>query len=272
MEVFFKTRLIFLCTLVLLSANAFGDVAHTHTNGPKEQDTNKTLISEDIFNLLVNVNPDISSEEILAIHEDLNDFIRKLHRKQKRYGSEERLVRFIFYKVHNRYLKYYRQHTDFYDMMDKSYYDCITGTALYALIFDALNIQYHIHELPYHVYMTVKVDDSQQDILLESTDGMAGFVNEPQEVASRIAAYQQGGEQGTADYYQYGFEINETISLEQLAGLNYYNEAVIYYNQQKLEQASDYLKKARSLYPAKRMEALQSLIDRVEQQLATTDR
>lgn len=273
MEVFFKTLLIVFCILILFSLRAYSDVTHSRENDSCQQDPQKAFIAKDAFILLMNVNPNVSSEEMVSIHEDLNDFIKKLRRKQERYRSEERLVRFIFYKIHNRYLKHYKQHTDFYEMMDKGYYDCITGTAFYALVLDALGIQYYIHELPYHVYMTVMVDDSQQKVLLESTDGMAGFVDEPKEIASRIDAYQQGGEQDATDYYQYNFEINETISLHQLAGLNYYNEAVIYYNQQQLDQARNYLKKARALYPAARMEALQSLIDRVErQQLATTDR
>jgi hypothetical protein len=268
MEVFFKIRIIFLCVLYFTVLSGLAKHQQLLPEAVRYQEQ-----TDDHFNLLINVHADVNATEKEALSQKLENFIRKLRRKQHRYKSEERLVRYIFYKVHNRYLKHYRQHTDLYELLDKGYYDCITGTAFYAMIFDALDIDYRIHELPYHVYMTVDVKDKSQDVLLESTDGMAGFVSDPQEIASRKAVYAQEAEQEDADFYQYGFEIKEVISLQQLAALNYYNEAVIYYNQQQLDKASTYLEQAQQLYPAPRMEALQNLIDQVaRQQLATADR
>lgn len=268
MEVFFKIRFIFLGVLYFTALSGLAKHQQLLSEAVRYQEQ-----TDDHFNLLINVHADVKATEKEALSQELENFIRKLRRKQDRYQSEERLVRYIFYKVHNRYLKHYRQHTDLYELLNKGYYDCITGTAFYAMIFDALDIDYRIHELPYHVYMTVDVEDKPQDVLLESTDGMAGFVNDPQEIASRKAVYVQEAEQEDADFYQYGFEIKEVISLQQLAALNYYNEAVIYYNQQQLDKASTYLEQAQQLYPAPRMEALQNLIDQVaRQQLATADR
>lgn len=229
----------------------------------------ETLISQEMFSLFLGVNTQISAEELEAHMHDIEAFTRKLAKRQSRYRSEKQFLEYAFYKIHNRYMKRYSEHTDLYDLLDKGEYDCITGTAFYGLILDALDIRYTIKELPYHVYLLVQLQDEEGTVLLESTDARAGFVEDPERIHEMMALYAQDIQSDKADHYRYNFEINSEIDLKQLAALNYYNEAIVYYNAHNLSQATHYLNYAAQLYPARRMQTLRMLIDQVSNRQMT---
>lgn len=273
MEVIFNIRFYFFSTLILVLTGVFATQSIAETKTDPDSLEGQPVISEDIFNLLLSVNGSVTTAEKQAFQEELGEFTRKMVRKMQRYRSEERFIKYAFYKIHNRYLKHYRQHTDLYELFEEGNYDCITATAFYALVFDALDIDYSIRELPYHVYIMVRTRDTGKLLLLESTDNMNGFVENAEDIAARIETYEEALNDPSSDYYRYSFEIDETISLNELAGLNYFNEAIVHYNQQNLADARDLLSVAKDLYPGKRMEALNNLIEQVaRQQIASRDR
>lgn len=223
----------------------------------------ETLISQEQFSLFFGVEPQLSAEQLKVYLEDIEKFTHKLAKRKARYHSEKQFLQYAFYRIHNRYMKRYSEHASLYDLLDKGQYDCITGSAFYALILDALEVDYVIKELPYHVYLMVQPKDENGPVLLESTDARSGYVEDPQRVQEMIKMYAEDIRAEGEDQYSYNFVIDEEIELKQLAALNYYNEAVGYYNQQKLKQATQYLDYATFLYPAKRMEALRMLINQV---------
>jgi hypothetical protein len=273
MEVFYKKSLPVLTGAILFFSLTLFVKKQAIGMQMKDTVTEEVSIAQDSYQLLMNVNDDADREIQEMFLLELEKFVDKLARRQERYRSEERFIEYAFYKIHNRYLKNYSRHTDMLDLLEGGKYDCITGTAFYALIFDALGVNYTIHELPFHVYMTVSTKTSGKQLLLESTDGMTGFVSNPEQMAARRDRYAADAVATDADHYAYSFEIDEEINLTKLAALNYYNEAVVYYNEQRLLEARQYLQKARELYPAQRMEALRTLIEQVSgQQIASTDR
>ncbi len=104
-------------------------------------------------------------------------------------------------------------------MVDKGEYDCVTGTIVYALILDKLNIEYEILEFPYHVLIVLNIDG--KDIMLEATDPYYGFVTEEKDYLERIEFYKNQSQENA---------FLRKIDLKQLAGLYYYNQAVEEYN------------------------------------------
>lgn len=261
----------FLISLCILSSVVFSGhtLAVSSAQPPKDdRDTveQKELISQELFALFLGVNANFTAQEAVEYMDDLEAFAQKLAKKQSRFRSDRQFLNYAFYKIHNRYLKRYTDHSDLYDLMHKGQYDCVTGSALYALVLEALEIEYTIKELPYHVYLLVHLEDEEGSVLLESTDPRSGFVEDPERIAQMMELYSEDVQSGKDDHYTYNFEINTEIGLKQLAALNYYNEAVVYYNQQNLKQATQYLKYASQLYPAQRMETLRMLIDQVANQ------
>lgn len=229
---------------------------------PQQEEKEQTLISQEVFSLFLGVDTALSADELEEYQRELEHFTKKLAKRKSRYSSEKQFLKYAFYKIHNRYLKHYTDHSSMYDLLDKGKYDCVTGSAFYALILDALGFEYVIKELPFHVYLLVQPDDAEV-VLLESTDPREGYVAEAEKIQEMIRLYEQPLREQSVSEYEYGFQINEEIELKQLAALNYYNEAVDYYNRQNLKLATDYLDYASLLYPTKRMDALRKLINQL---------
>lgn len=220
----------------------------------------RTVVSVEIFSLFMAVKNGASPEEIRAYWQDLNEFTALLQKKKSKYKSEKAFLKYLFYKVHRKYLKKYQHQTTFYNLFEDGNYDCVTGTALYAMLLDALDMSYTIQEMPYHVFLIVQLSGSKDSVMLESTDPH-GFVTNPETMADAIDIFRETpSQEENISVFDYGFSIEEDISLKKLAGLNYFNQAVDHYNQQRIEKAMQYLRQAMVLYPAKRMEAFQSLI------------
>lgn len=82
--------------------------------------------------------------------------------------------------LRQQWLKQYAADAAFGEIFQTGTYNCVTGTALYGLFFDALNIPYTIHELPTHVYAVVS--PRKNPIRVECTNG------EPTSVGMTYAA------------------------------------------------------------------------------------
>lgn len=222
-------------------------------------------LSSQILTTFMQVEGEVAQHEINEQLSELNTFIEQLQRKRGKYRSERRFLSYFFYKVHRQFLKRYQAHTTLYDLLENGNYDCVTGSALYALLLDALDIPYQVHEFPYHVYLTVTTAD-RNTIMIESTDPQYGFVVDTTEQAKRYQHYSQvNGTDDTESYYQYDFTIQATIGLKELAGLSYFNEAVEHYNKQEFQQARQLLRQANKLYTSPRTEAFKTLMTSVSQ-------
>ncbi len=262
-----------------------------------QRDT-QTGVSTEMFALLMAARENLPAAQVKAYWQELNDFTAQMQKKQAKYKREEAFVKHLFYKVHRKYLKRYRHETNFFELFEKGSYNCVTGTALYALLLDALQIDYTIRETPYHIYMMVYLPQQgvstpdvstpvmpdrdvstlggippSDSVLIETTDPH-GFITDRRAMQEAIQRYQtpsstsQLEAQSETPTFDYAFAIDERISLRQLAGLSYFNQAVAHYNKQQLPEAVSYLKQAARLYPAKRMEALQALIYQTAQKMS----
>src|SRR5688500_3104570 len=65
--------------------------------------------------------------------DDISNFIKKLERKEIQKKSTE-FIRRLFVKTHQEFLRHYTQYASFSETLDKGRYNCLTGTALYALL------------------------------------------------------------------------------------------------------------------------------------------
>lgn len=207
-----------------------------------------------------------ASEEVLQEHTaNLNHFIEKLKKKRARVASDQQFFSHLFYKTHQKFLKQYTPFSSLHTLLAAGQYDCLSATALYALILNAFDTNYNIIETDYHIYLLVEADNGI--VLFESTDGLYGFITDQKEITSRLAAYKEGNAtasdvQGNRDYYQFSNSIDNQIDLLDLAGLHYYNAAVKAYNQQSLEEAVVLLEKAAIFYPSGRMQEFGLLVAR----------
>lgn len=182
-----------------------------------------------------------------------------LKRKYRKYGSETRFLKHLFYYVHRKHLKRYSKDSSPDALMKSGTYDCVTGTALYALVLEELNINYEIWEMNYHVYLTLKVDDTE--IVFESTNPVDGFINLKHRIAQHHMHYEEDAKRFHQDQKIEIPIIHRAISLRELSGLQLFNQAIQHLQQEERDKAMEYVQQALDYYPSERIVMLAEWID-----------
>lgn len=176
------------------------------------------------------------------------------------------LLRIIFQKTHQRLLKNYRQHSTFSNLLEKGSYDCVSGSAALGLLLERYGYSFDVVETDYHVFIQVYL--AGKTLILESTVQVGGMITSSSEVNKYLAAYLTEGVPAARDISEglagtkVDFSDNtifRKVSLNELAGLQHYNEAIVHFNTQNYKQAINLLSKAYTYYPSERIEGLKEL-------------
>ncbi|WP_192347659.1 hypothetical protein [Algoriphagus sp. Y33] len=197
-----------------------------------------------------------------------NDLVAELDQKFHKKGTHISLLRQLFQKSHQHLFKTYEQHATFNDMLGIGLYDCVSASAALALLLDRYDFDYKVVETDYHVFIVVYHEN--KDIILESTLPVGGMITAPPEVASYLEGYKADDSMRPKSFNQRlgapkvdlsDNTIFRKVNLAQLAGLQYYNDAISHFNEQSFEKASSQLSKALKLYNSGRIEGLKVLAD-----------
>lgn len=187
----------------------------------------------------------------------------KLREKQTTIKSDALFLKHVFYAVHKKMLGQYEQYVKFSEIFEKDKkYDCVTGTAMFALVLDDLGVQYDIHETDYHVYLIARSND--KEFLFESTDPLNGFAWNPKEIAERRAFVNKESIRINAELAMTGLASNDQsaqavsyidnkVNLRQLAGLHYYNQSLKQFNHGSFREAYKMIIIAQGIYPSGRI-------------------
>jgi len=193
--------------------------------------------------------------------ERFNTFITKLEVKRRESTNDQAFLKHLFVKTHQRILKNYTEYCTFNAVFDNGTYNCLTGTAIYAILLDHFDIDFKIIETNYHIFLIANT--SEGDILFESTDPLNGFVSKKDAIEKRIKKYQENilaGNNDGKDKYQYTFNLYNAVSMEQLLGLLYYNYSIDAYNHKEILSSINYLDKAARFYQSQRIEEFSGII------------
>lgn len=205
------------------------------------------------------------------VNQDLQTCVDQL-KKVTDGKSPAKKIKQIYNYVHERFFKVYSLRNSFCTIFDKGEYNCVSASALYAFLFNELNIPYHIMEKPNHVYL-IAYPETQQ-ILIETTTPSNGYFayndNYIQKYvnslyADKIISKDEKENTSANELFNKYFFSSETISLMQLAGLQYTNYAIYAAEDKKQELSLDFAKKAYFIYPCERTKFLlkQALLNRL---------
>jgi len=192
---------------------------------------------------------------------DFKDFVKKLEEKRLRIKNDTRFIQKLFYKVHRKYLKNYKKYSDFESLLINGDYDCVTGTALYALLLEKFGFDIDIWETTYHTYLTVNLEGNDK-ILLESTDPLNGFVTGSEEIAALISTFQSASGANDEEYTPVTVT-QKIIELERLPGLLYFNVSVGLYNQYQPARALEKIHKGLDIYPSERLKYFNDFLEEI---------
>ena len=188
----------------------------------------------------------LDSDELLPL-------VQKLHEKQEKLGRKTAFIDYLFDKTRQRFLRNYTEYATFSETLTTGTYNCLTGTALYALLLDHFRIKYQVIETNYHIFLVAESENGR--ILLEATDAQNGFVTGEANIEARIKEYREKlplKNDRKKQYYQYETNLFKQVTLDEVAGLLYFNRAIVAYNEHDLPNAVDKLAKSLTLYQSPR--------------------
>lgn len=194
---------------------------------------------KDPFYFYFSPQENISGSEFQSMKEEVEKWVnnwKALEVKQKRSITKK-----MFTKTRQKFLKQYKECSTFSDLLNKGTYDCLSGTLLFAHIFQELGYNYSIHQSNSHVYLIVE-DPYLGKTLIESTD-IYGYELGEVAIQKRKTKYQSRIDNSLL-YDKYGMDLTEQLSIKDIAGLQYYNLAVASYRVNDLEEAKLALYKA----------------------------
>jgi len=199
----------------------------------------------------------IDSDEIHQIKKQLNEFEQELLSSTTRIRNIKRALKIIYRDVHEKFFTKYVEQVFFSEIFETGHYNCVTATALYALVLEKLGIDYIIKETPTHVYLIA--DPSETSFLFESTLPATGAIQFSYKYQKDFVDYLHDNKIISDEEYR-KYDVNflfmeyyskdVTIDLHELAAIQYYNDGIYHANEENFEKAYCSLVKARTLYPS----------------------
>lgn len=196
-----------------------------------------------------------------AVSDNLMKFVKNLEKKRASISSQKEFINYLFEKTHRRFLRSYANNVSFSQLLREGTYNCLTGTALYALLLDHFKVDYQIIETNQHIFILTETDSGQA--LFEATDPENGFVQDAEKIRMRIEGYRKSGidkSDAAKTYFEYENEIYDEVSLDEMLALMHYNLSVAAYNKQDLLTAVNHLSMATSIYQSSRFDEYSRIV------------
>ncbi|HEY0741454.1 MAG TPA: hypothetical protein VGD40_08330, partial [Chryseosolibacter sp.] len=133
---------------------------------------NKT--KPEAFKLFIASGQTLNEQAIDQAFQHFDLFIKRVNTEKVLSKRNDKKVKLVYDDVHDTFLRKYELENRFEDIFINGHYNCVSATALYALVFEKLNIPYVIKEKPTHVYLIAY--PSTERIIVETTTPAGGFI------------------------------------------------------------------------------------------------
>lgn len=193
-----------------------------------------------------------------SVAETLREFVNTLSRDLQKVPEKKKPAK-IYEAIHQRFLKRYQLQNAFIEIFESGHYNCVSATALHALVFDQLQIPYQIKEMPSHVYLVAY--PTTHNVLIETTDPTKGYLPINEKMTSAYAAYlldenlineNNFKNESHNDLFNTFYYSSGNLSLMELTALQYCNYGVYAAGTENYTLALNYYKKAYLLSPSER--------------------
>lgn len=253
-------------TLIFASHSAFGgrfDFFKFNSNFERESFYAKDL---DDLKILMAMGTEANDARYLDAKREIDEFVIGISGKCNKITDEAKKIKLLTAEIPKRFLKYYAAQTDFHFIFERGEYNCVSSTALYALIFDQLKIPYVIKETPNHVYLVAY--PKSLGIMVESTAPKNAYYmpksKEVNAIVEYLVSYEMITEEelknnGYLSVFNRYFYKDKVISLRELTGLQYFNEALTL-RLDNVQNAAAEIEKADFLCNSKESEVVKLII------------
>lgn len=265
----FLRTLVFFLTLYI-SVDAFSQTkkdsillfSDLNFRSEKEQDLFESYIekgdSSKLLDLFLISIDKTNSSNVKDVSDKISQCVLYINDKYSSSKSNSKKVKQVYDYVHKTFLKVYKLNNSFSDVFVSGEYNCVSASALYAMIFSQTGISYAIKEKPTHVYLYAYPNDEK--ILIETTSPNFGYYQFNSQFVGKYvdALYaskqisKQEYESSTADelFNKYFFS-DKDISIRQLLGLQFFNYGVFCSDKKLYAEALEWFKKSYIVYPSR---------------------
>ena len=203
------------------------------------------------LNLFLSVDSTVNEEKAKRIQHSIDSIAEIFSEVVENKKSKKKALEGIYDLGYSEYLKKYKLISYFNEIHDKKTFNCVTGTAFYALILKKLNIDYVIKEVPSHVFLVA--DPYGENIIFESTAKSEGFVetnsknkNELYDYlySTSIIDYTEYSNHGYSEILSQLIQKEHNLTLLNLASLQYLNKGIELFEMKSYESAFSEFQKA----------------------------
>lgn len=193
-----------------------------------------------------------------SVHDQINECVEYL-KKETEKQSDEKKVKTIYKYVHKRFFKVYKLKNSFSDIFEKGEYNCVSGSAMYGIVFTLMNIPFQVIEAPQHVFLVAYPDSYK--ILIETTSPQDGYFVFSNAYIERYIKYlneaklisdEEYKNTNANDLFKKYYFVKKGLNLIELAGAQYCNYAVYNTDDNNNDKALDEIKKAYYLWTGER--------------------
>ena len=226
-----------------------------------EQKNFESLESTSALELLISIDPNMDEARYNEIKLEIKEIIDKLERKKLMNIHPKNQAKLMQFLLHGKKLKYYKSVSPFHRIFLDGQYNCVSSTALFAIICDHFGIPYTIKEQPDHVYLMMYPESHRVEV--QTTAARTGVSMERQlNVEKSMKTLVELGYVNESDVKRKGVEraFNDyfykdiNITLKQLAGDQYANEAIVYMEKKDTLRSISSITKACAIYPSHRIQ------------------
>ncbi len=217
----------------------------------------KDSINYDFITSLSVIDSLVTKDKIDGYKKRLNSLISGLPSKESKEKKEIKRVKQIYDLVHEALFEKYEELAYFPQIFENKTYNCVTATAIYAYVFDKLEIPYVVKDAPGHVFLIAYPQTHK--IHLETTvPGVYGFSNpkdsDVKEVVDNLIKFKlvtqnEADSLGYSKTYMNYFYGEDFLNKSALIGMQYYNKGLDEYSKKKYKIAKENITKSLLFFP-----------------------
>ncbi len=252
MKLFVLISCLILCLSDIFSQTSTFELERYQTNYERE-----ILSKKDATHLerLMALAPNASPEKTLAVKKQIDSFIEEIKASNLLRLSEAKLMNELHKRVHKRFLTHYQYISPFHEIFKTGQYNCVSATALFALVLEELKIPYNIQEQPTHVYILAYPNTKAISVEMTAIKNVL-YIPVRKDISRAVQTLIELGltttekvrALGEQKVYDAFYNRNDVIDLTELAGIQYFNDAITAFNENKLEDAFQAILKTERWY------------------------
>ncbi len=219
--------------------------------------------NEDYLALFMALSKEVDQKKYEAAKSIIETQYSRLNTEKFKNKRDDKKVKIVYEDIHKDFFDQYRALNEFSEIFETGRYNCVSASALYGIFFDKMNIPYIIKEKPTHVYLLAYPKSDR--IVVESTDPAGGYIKYnsyyKQQFIDRLAkaklisTLEINSESTEALFDKYYF-FDEDITLPELVGVQYMNDALSRIENKDIEGAFHQMEKTRMFYKTDKVATL----------------